>query len=178
MSDVTPARLSALLNDTMELGLGPRATPRPGTPTTGFHSAPPHDSGLEQGTYLGDFSGGVNGAFIGDLSSGAAPSQVDSKPASVGENLSFSKAIAPVRLLLADVEFLSNFCCGIIGKSGKFCTRRRDASGDTTCGTKAHVKKSPVAESFIYFWEETTNVAHMTPAMDSRTKLAGAIWAM
>lgn len=176
MSDsVTPERLSVLLNDTMELGLGPRATPTLGS-GTGLRPAPPHDGGIEQGTYSGNFSGGVK-AFVSDLSLGVDSLTVGSKP-DQGDHLKFSQAIAPVRLLLADSGFLSNSCCGVIGKSGKFCTRRRDDSGDTTCGIRAHVKKGEVAESHIYFWEETSNVAHLTPAMDSRIKLAEAIWDM
>jgi hypothetical protein len=79
---------------------------------------------------------------------------------------------------LADEKFLSKYCCGIIGKSGEFCTHHRDGPGDTTCGTRSHVKKGAVEESHIYFWEETANVAHLTPAMDSRIKLAEAIWDM
>jgi hypothetical protein len=168
-ANVSPDRLTQLLSDTLEMGLGPRATSRPATPATGFSSPPPHDGGIEQGTYSGVYSGGVSSAFVSDLSSGYV-SLSDSKLEP--DNSKFGRAIAPVRLIKADAKFRSDYCCGVIGKSGKYCTCRRNGTGDTTCGTRVHIKKAPVANFYIYVWEETTNVAYLTPTMDSRVKLA------
>jgi hypothetical protein len=100
----------------------------------------------------------------------------DSKPEP--DSSKFGRAIALVRLIKADTKFISDYCCGVIGKSGKFCTRRRDGTGDTTCGTLVHIKKAPVADFHMYVWEETTNHTYLTPAMDSQVKWADEIWEM
>jgi hypothetical protein len=87
-------------------------------------------------------------------------------------------AIAPVCMLVADSTFMNNSCFGTIGKAGKFCTKLRDDSGDTTCGTRAHVKKAVLQEGYIYFWDASSNIGYCTPTLDSRVKLAGAVWEM
>jgi hypothetical protein len=170
---VSPDQLSALLNERLEVGLGPRSAPA--TPGSGFSSLPPHVGAIEQGT----FSGGVE-SFVSDMSyaamSSPGPGSRDTKPGGLAINM--SKAFAPVCLLLADSVFLSDCCCGTIGKAGKFCTKRRDNSGDTTCGTRAHLKKATMEEGFIYFWDEPVNIGYLTPSVNSRVKLADVIWEM
>jgi hypothetical protein len=81
-------------------------------------------------------------------------------------------------MLVANSAFLNDSCFGTIGKVGKFCTKLRDGSGDTTCGTRAHVKKAVLQEGYLYFWDASSNVGYCTPTLDSRLKLAGAIWGM
>jgi hypothetical protein len=148
MSDpVTADQLSALLNERLEVGLGPRSAPT--TPGAGFSVPSPHVGGTEQGT----FSGGVAKAFVSDLSSvpvSSPPmSMGDSKTDLPGLSARVKAAIEPVCLLLADPAFLNDHCCGTIGKAGKLCTKHRDMTGDTTCGTKAHVKKATMQEGHI-----------------------------
>ena len=177
---VSPDQLSALLHERLEVGLGPRSGVP--TPATGFSSPSPHGGGTEQGTFSGS-SGGVGrvGGFVSDLSS-VFVSAVSSKNeiASPSVNIKdrpidLKDAFAPVRLLLGDPLFLRTCCFGTVGKSGKFCTRLRDGSGDTTCGTRSHVKKAIVQEGYIYFWDEPMNIGYLTPTLDSRVKLADAI---
>jgi hypothetical protein len=86
--------------------------------------------------------------------------------------------IAPVCLLLADSVFLSTCCFGTIGKGGKFCTKRRDSSSDTTCGTNSHVKKAVLQGGYIYYWDESSNIGYLPPFVVSCIKLANAIWDM
>jgi hypothetical protein len=40
------------------------------------------------------------------------------------------------------------------------------------------VKKASVQEGYIYFWDEPLNIGYLTPTLDSRIKLADAIWDM
>jgi hypothetical protein len=172
--------LSSLFGERLEVGLGPRSAPT--TPGSGFSLPSPHIGGTEQGT----LSGGVEKEFVIREMSSSAPvsspmsklqSKMDTSPRT-RSSTSLRNAIEPVCMLVANSAFLNDSCFGTIGKVGKFCTKLRDGSGDTTCGTQAHVKKAVLQEGYLYFWDASSNVGYCTPTLDSRLKLAGAIWGM
>jgi hypothetical protein len=85
----------ALLAEQMEVGLGPSTSSGPVMPGLGFSSPSPHVGGMEQGTYLGGFSGGVvASSFVHDSLSRGVPLSVESKAELKGESLEFRSARA------------------------------------------------------------------------------------
>jgi hypothetical protein len=185
---VTTAELTALLNDSLEVGLSAR--PGASAPGPGVSPPRPHFGGGVQGALPG-FSGGVNSSALDSSSFSAASTAAlnssrttpvespmatrsgDQKPAP-----QFGDAFSPVRLVWVDAAFVQSSCCGLIGKGGdKFCTKRRNGD-DTTCGTRSHAKKADLQMDFIYFWETAKNLGHVSPSLDSQVPLGNLVWDM
>jgi hypothetical protein len=95
-------------------------------------------------------------------------------------SLSLGNGIPPVCMFLTSDSNVVLNCMGCVGQKGeKFCTRRRNGSGEQdTCGIQSHAKKANFASNHLYFWDDTKNQGYVEPPLSMTYSLGASLYDM
>jgi hypothetical protein len=88
--------------------------------------------------------------------------------------------IQPICMFLTSDSNVLLHCMGCVGQKGeKFCTKRRNGSGEQdTCGVQSHTKKAIFDTDHVYYWDEGKHQGYVEPPLSMTYELAPALYDM